>query len=178
MLSFFKNNILAGGSDGYLNGVSGSLSIIMDYTTHKKSLLNSLIFIGNVLGMLIFGYACDKSGRKYSLTLASVFLVVFSILSAAAYYKGTDSGIINSLIIYRFLLGIGIGGEYPAGSTSISEGAQELSGNHKHSLFIFLTDFMICAGFPIEKRIQCQTNKIDLLFTNIQLNIRSTYAHL
>ncbi|KAG5440174.1 hypothetical protein PCANB_001743 [Pneumocystis canis] len=163
MLNFFKQNsflqVLAGGvglfSDGYLNGVSGTLTIIMsniyskEYSMHKKSLLNSLIFIGNVLGMLIFGYACDKSGRKYSLTLASVLLVVFSILSSAAYYRSTNEGIINTLIIYRFLLGIGIGGEYPAGSTAISEGAQEIAGKHKHSLFIFLTDFMICMGFVV-----------------------------
>ncbi|KAG4304672.1 hypothetical protein PORY_002065 [Pneumocystis oryctolagi] len=161
MLKFFKQSgfaqAAAGGvglfSDGYLNGVSGSLTTIIgnlypkEYTTQKKSLLNSMIFMGNVLGMLIFGYACDKSGRKYSLIVASVLLVVFAILSAAAYYKGTNNGVINSLIVYRFLLGIGIGGEYPAGSTTISEGAQEMRGRHKHSLFIFLTDFMICMGF-------------------------------
>lgn len=69
-----------------------------------------MIFLGNVLGMLVFGYACDKSGRKYSLIVASIFLVVFSIMSAAAYYKGTNEGVINTLIIYRFLLGVGIGG--------------------------------------------------------------------
>lgn len=163
MLKIFKekgfSQAIAGGvglfSDGYLNGVSGSLTTIIgniypnEYTTQKKSLLNSMIFLGNVLGMLVFGYACDKSGRKYSLIVASIFLVVFSIMSAAAYYKGTNEGVINTLIIYRFLLGVGIGGEYPAGSTTISEGAQEMSGKHKHSMFIFLTDFMICMGFVV-----------------------------
>lgn len=138
-----------------MNGVSGVLTTIMgniypiEYTTQKKSLLNSLIFVGNVLGMLIFGYMCDKSGRKSSLILASLFLVVFSILSSAAYFGGTNHGIIGSLIVYRFFLGIGIGGEYPAGSTTISESAQEMSIKRKHSIFIFLTDFMICLGFVI-----------------------------
>ncbi|EMR10827.1 hypothetical protein PNEG_00973 [Pneumocystis murina B123] len=142
-------------SDGYLNGVSGVLTTIMgniypvEYTIQKKSLLNSMIFVGNVLGMLVFGYMCDKSGRKISLILASSFLVVFSILSSAAYFKGTNDGIIGSLIVYRFFLGIGIGGEYPAGSTTISESAQEMSIKRKHSIFIFLTDFMICMGFMI-----------------------------
>ncbi|KTW30238.1 hypothetical protein T552_04079 [Pneumocystis carinii B80] len=151
--------VLLGGvglfSDGYLNGVSGVLTTIMgniypvEYTTQRKSLLNSMIFLGNVIGMLAFGYMCDKSGRKMSLILASLFLVIFSILSSAAYFKGTNEGIIGSLIIYRFFLGIGIGGEYPAGSTTISEGAQEMEVKRKHSIFIFLTDFMICMGFVI-----------------------------
>lgn len=142
-------------SDGYLNGVSGLLTTMIgnlypvEYTLQKKSLLNSVIFIGNVIGMLSFGFLCDKVGRKYPLIIASLMLVIFAVLSSAAYYRGTNIGVINTLIIYRFFLGIGIGGEYPAGSTTISEGAQSLPGRHKHSLFIFLTNTMICTGFVV-----------------------------
>jgi hypothetical protein len=47
------------------------------------------------------------------------------------------------------VLGIGIGGEYPAGSVSCAEATGELKKGHRNRWFIFSTNFAIDAGFVV-----------------------------
>lgn len=50
---------------------------------------------------------------------SSAFIIVFVALSAGAYGAGgSTKGLFQALVAYRFLAGIGIGGEYPCGSVS------------------------------------------------------------
>ncbi len=70
--------------------------------------------LGCVLGATVFGRFTDRLGRKTILLIDLLFFVVFAGLSAVAWS-------VTSLIVFRFLLGIGIGADYPVSSTYITE---------------------------------------------------------
>ena len=57
---------------------------------------------------------------------ASGIVVVFTLLSACSKgANGSLTGMVTALEAYRFLLGIGIGAEYPCGSVAASEQSEE-----------------------------------------------------
>lgn len=71
--------------------------------------------------MLIFGWVSDHLSRKIGMIVATIILIIFSALAAGSYgAHGSIGGLLAALTAYRFLLGIGIGGEYPAGSVACS----------------------------------------------------------
>jgi len=112
--------------------------------------ISSLVFVGTVVGQLLFGYLSDKMGRKFGMIAATIILVVFSALSAGAYGAGgSTSGMLAALAAYRFLLGIGIGAEYPSGSVAASEATSEVKKGHRHALFVMVTDFVIDLGWVL-----------------------------
>ncbi len=87
--------------------------------------------IGMFVGAFTLGHYTDKIGRKTMYVIDLLFFVVFAGLSALA----QD---IYQLIIFRFLLGIGIGADYPISSTYISEFAPaEKRGKMISSTFTF-----------------------------------------
>ncbi|KAG1859191.1 major facilitator superfamily domain-containing protein [Suillus tomentosus] len=111
-------------SDGYGNNVigfvlkriygTGSDGITANYSTT----LSSVAFAGaHRGGYVTFGYLSDKAGRKFGMMSATGIVAVFSGLSL--------DGMLAMLIACRFLLGIGIGAEYPCGSVSASEQSEE-----------------------------------------------------
>jgi MFS family permease len=69
---------------------------------------------GAVVGALVFGPLTDRIGRKGMYAFDLVFFVVFAALSALAWNTW-------SLIAFRFLLGIGIGADYPISACYVSE---------------------------------------------------------
>lgn len=110
--------------------------------------ISSIVFAGTVLGQLLFGYLSDKFGRKFGMIAATIIVVVFSIMSAGAYGAGgSTTGLLAALAAYRFLLGIGIGAEYPAGSVAASEATSEAKTGHRHAMFVMVTNFVIDLGF-------------------------------
>jgi MFS family permease len=56
---------------------------------------------------------------------------------------------IKALIAYRFLLGIGIGGEYPAGSVGAAEHSGSLKAGTRNRMFIMFTNVQIDFGFVV-----------------------------
>ena len=57
---------------------------------------------------------------------ASGIVVVFTLLSACSQgANGSLGGLVAALSSFRFLLGIGIGAEYPCGSVAASEQSEE-----------------------------------------------------
>jgi MFS family permease len=98
----------------------------------------------------LFGYLSDKWSRKNALLLSTVILIVFAALAAGSYgYHGSLQGMFAALTAYRFLVGIGIGGEYPAGSVACSEATGELKSGTRNRWFIMFTNVMIDWGFVI-----------------------------
>lgn len=62
--------------------------------------------------MLTWGYISDKFGRKSGMMSATAIIVVFAILQTSAKGAGGSiTGMLQALIAYRFLIGIGIGAE-------------------------------------------------------------------
>ena len=74
---------------------------------------SSAIFAA-IFGQLIFGYLGDRVGRKRVYGIEASILVVGALLSAVA----TN---VYLLILFRFIEGIGIGGDYPISATIMSE---------------------------------------------------------
>ncbi len=70
--------------------------------------------LGAMVGAFTLGRYTDKLGRKAMYLFDLLFFVVFAGLSAISWN-------VSSLLIFRFLLGIGIGADYPISSTYVSE---------------------------------------------------------
>ncbi|KAF9488887.1 putative metabolite transporter [Pleurotus eryngii] len=147
-------------SDGYANGVIGNVNTILTRIYGKEQLgshnysttISSLGFAGTVVGMLIFGYLSDKIGRKFGMMSATAIVAFFSLLSAASSgAQGSFGGMLAMLGACRFLLGIGVGAEYPCGSVSASEQSEQegISRNAQHRWFTLATNSMIDFGFVV-----------------------------
>ncbi|PBL03654.1 MFS Git1p-related glycerophosphoinositol and glycerophosphocholine permease [Armillaria gallica] len=147
-------------SDGYANNIIGSVNTILKRVygnevikaKNYSTLVSSLAFAGTVVGMLVFGYLSDKIGRKFGMMTATGIVALFSGLSAASSgaHHSVD-GLLSMLAACRFLLGIGIGAEYPCGSVAASENSEEssISKNAQHRWFTLATNTMIDVGFVI-----------------------------
>ncbi|KAJ6259509.1 hypothetical protein Dda_5146 [Drechslerella dactyloides] len=142
-------------SDGYLNGVIGTVNTLLgrvygdDYkNSPAQSNVSSIAFAGTIIGMLVFGWISDNCSRKIGMVASTVILIVFAALCAGAYGVGAH-GVLAALTAYRFLLGIGIGGEYPAGSVACSEATGEIKSGQRNRWFIIFTNVMIDFGFVI-----------------------------
>lgn len=82
--------------------------------------------------------------------MSTIILIIFAILSAGAYGAGgTPENLIKALVAYRFLLGIGIGGEYPAGSVGAAEHSGGLKAGTRNRMFIMFTNVQIDVGFVV-----------------------------
>ena len=78
---------------------------------------------------------------------STIILFIFAALSAGSYGGGTVNGMLQALTAWRFLIGIGIGGEYPAGSVACAESTGELKDGHRNRWFIMFTNVQIDLGF-------------------------------
>lgn len=94
----------------WLNSSLGSANTIAIYT----GLLASSALIGMFIGALTLGHFTDKYGRKGMYVIDLIFFIVFATLSAL-------SQNIFELILFRILLGVGIGADYPISSTYVAE---------------------------------------------------------
>ncbi|PVF97948.1 MFS general substrate transporter [Serendipita vermifera] len=146
-------------SDGYANGVIGLVNTILKRlypdviaSTKYGQTLSSLAFAGTVVGMLVFGWISDKIGRKTGMMTATGIVALFSLLSAASKgANGSVKGTLAALSAFRFLLGIGVGAEYPCGSVAAAEQSEDegVAKNAQHRWFVLATNTMIDFGFVI-----------------------------
>jgi hypothetical protein len=101
---------------------------------------------------------------------ATAIVVVFSGLSAASSgANGSIGGLLAMLSAMRFLLGIGVGAEYPCGSVSASEQSEEsgISKKAQHRWFTLATSAYLVLG------ILASRDGVNLLFsTTCRLNDR------
>ena len=76
--------------------------------------VNSMTLAASFLGAFVFGRIADLIGRKRVYWLVAVIMVIGAIGSALAPTFWV-------LVLFRFVLGIGIGGDYPVSAVLISE---------------------------------------------------------
>lgn len=79
---------------------------------------------------------------------STVILIVFAILSAGAYGQSLDT-MLAVLVAFRFFVGIGIGGEYPAGSVGAAEHSGGLKEGSRNRWFIMFTNVQIDLGWVL-----------------------------
>eukprot|EP00158_Paraphelidium_tribonemae_P010238 Partr_v1_DN41087_c0_g1_i1_m36242 putative phosphate transporter len=82
--------------------------------------LSSVALCGTLAGQLLFGYLGDKFGRKSVYGLTLWLMVVASIGSGLSFGNSPDA-VIGTLCFWRFMLGLGVGGDYPLSATIMSE---------------------------------------------------------
>ncbi|MGO9396330.1 MAG: MFS transporter [Xanthobacteraceae bacterium] len=100
---------LAGSLSGQLMQRSG-----LGLTNSQIGLAGSAYLCGAVFGAFLFGWLTDRLGRK---KLFSVTLAVYLLATAATGLSWN----VWSFILFRFLTGAGIGGEYTAINSTIQE---------------------------------------------------------
>ncbi|MDP2330993.1 MAG: MFS transporter [Reyranella sp.] len=86
----------------------------LQLTAEQVGLTGSAYLAGAVLGSLFFGHLTDKLGRK---KLFNVTLGVYLVATAATAFSWD----FYSFMLFRFLTGAGIGGEYSAINSAIQE---------------------------------------------------------
>jgi MFS family permease len=99
-----------------VGAVAGALkqSPVLQLTNTDIGLASSAYLAGAVLGALFFGWLTDRIGRK---KLFFVTLTVYLIATAATAFSWN----FWSFVVFRFLTGAGIGGEYTAINSTIQE---------------------------------------------------------
>jgi putative MFS transporter len=71
-------------------------------------------YVGQIAGALFFGWLAERKGRIIALQWSVVVMSIFSILCAFAWDY-------NSLVVFRLIQGIGLGGEVPVAAAYINE---------------------------------------------------------
>ncbi|MEM3827215.1 MAG: MFS transporter [Candidatus Micrarchaeaceae archaeon] len=145
-ISHIKVMLISGASfftDAYDLFVIGIILImlrpIFSLSTFQLGMLASAALFGAVIGPLIFGTIGDKIGRKYAYWITMLILIIGALGSAT-------SSSFAILFIWRFFLGIGIGGDYPLSSTIVAEYANKNDRGKLISSTFAMQGFGIIAG--------------------------------
>src|SRR5437762_12244097 len=105
-------------TDAYDLFIIGIASTLIAKEWHLSSgrlaLLNSTMLAAACLGAFVFGRFADTSGRK------RVYWVVAAIMIVAAVGSALSPSF-WVLIVFRFVLGFGVGGDYPVSAVLMSE---------------------------------------------------------
>jgi MFS family permease len=105
-------------TDAYDLFVIGIVSVLLKGQWHlgtgQLSLLNAVMLGAAFLGALFFGRLADRIGRTRVYWMSAALMVLAAIGSAL-------SPSLAVLAVFRFLLGFGVGGDYPVSAVLISE---------------------------------------------------------
>ncbi|MCF6767287.1 MFS transporter [Thiotrichales bacterium 19S11-10] len=128
--------------DGYMLYIS-SIALPFIHQEFKLSdlelgLIQSAAPIGAAIGAIIIGRLSDKVGRKSMLIFNLMFFVGIAILSALAWD-------IISLIVFRFLVGIGVGMDYPICAAYMAE----MTPKNKSGQYMAKAMFINCLASPV-----------------------------
>jgi len=117
-----RRTLLAGGLGWMLDAFDVSLyslvlaHLMRDFGMSQAlgGLLNSLTLVASAFGGFLFGLLADRIGRTRSLMAT---IVIYSAASGACGLSQT----VVQLAVFRFVLGLGMGGEWTTGSALIAE---------------------------------------------------------
>ncbi len=108
--------------DGYQLTVIALAILIMkpslSLTSFQSSLLIDSLILGTIVGAVTVGYLSDLFGRKRIYMFNLLFFTVFGLASIV-----TSS--VNLIVVFRILMGISIGADYPVSNSYIAEMAPE-----------------------------------------------------
>jgi MFS family permease len=90
-----------------------SLLADMSISTATAGLLGSVTLVASGIGGVLFGTIADRVGRRPAMILS---ILVYSVFTAACGFAQD----IWQLGVFRFLLGLGMGGEWTSGAAIVS----------------------------------------------------------
>lgn len=100
-------------------------------STTEIGIMISMGFVGQIFGGIIFGWVGERWGRMPSLTWSVSIFSLFSIFCALSWN-------FPSLLIFRTLQGLGLGGEVPVAATYINE----ISKARGRGFFVMIYEFI------------------------------------
>ncbi|KAF8022430.1 hypothetical protein BT93_F0073 [Corymbia citriodora subsp. variegata] len=124
--------------------------------------------LGTVIGQLLFGWLGDRVGRRrvYGITL---MLMMVSSIGCGLSMGTTQGRVLATLGFFRFLLGVGIGGDYPLSATIMSEFANKRKRGAFIAAVFSMQGIGILAGSVVTMvvckifgRIDPSTNEADI----------------
>ena len=104
-------------SDGYNAQIIGYMNPLFKelypdgFSSTIKTRLSNSYLIGEIFGMLWFGWAIDKLGRRTGIFFATLFLVLGIVLATAA-HGNSQLSMFWMMIVGRGVAGFGAGGLY------------------------------------------------------------------
>jgi putative MFS transporter len=104
-------------------------------TPPQIGFLISVGFLGQLVGALFFGWIAERFGRMPAMIWSIATFAVMSFVCALAWDY-------NSLLVFRTLQGVGLGGEVPVAAVYISE----LSKAHNRGRFVLLYELVFPVG--------------------------------
>ena len=99
---------------GLISFIIAQLTVQWRLTPTDASLIASVGFVGMAIGAALGGLLADRLGRRQVFALTLLAYGTFTGLSALSWSVG-------ALIVFRFLVGLGLGAELPVASTLVSE---------------------------------------------------------
>jgi MFS transporter, putative metabolite:H+ symporter len=99
---------------GLISFVMTALAAQWALTSTELSWIGSIGFAGMALGATLGGLLADRFGRRQVFALT---LLIFGIATGAAALSWS----VGALLVFRFLIGLGLGAELPVASTLVSE---------------------------------------------------------
>jgi len=86
----------------------------------ELAFLGSAALMGAAVGQVLFGWLGDRLGRR---KVYGVTLTVMAIAAVGSALSAPVAGLstVTVLILWRFVLGVGVGGDYPLSATIMSE---------------------------------------------------------
>lgn len=116
---------------GLLSFILAALKQDWQLTSTQLGWIGSINSIGMAIGAFVFGLLADKKGRKSAFILTLLMFSIASGLSAFAWGLG-------SLMVLRFFIGMGLGGELPVASTLVSE---SVAAHERGKIVVLLESF-------------------------------------
>ncbi|KAK8485222.1 hypothetical protein V6N11_021392 [Hibiscus sabdariffa] len=86
-----------------LSFIGPAVQALWGLTSHQESLITSVVFVGMLVGAYSWGVVSDKYGRRKG------FLITAVVTSGAGFLSALSPNYI-SLIVFRCLVGLGLGG--------------------------------------------------------------------
>jgi PHS family inorganic phosphate transporter-like MFS transporter len=99
---------------GYVYGAGGKLSVNQDLGVKVATP------VGTLVGQLLFGWLADVVGRK-KMYGVELMIIIVATFGQALSGQAPAIHIIGVLVVWRFLMGVGIGGDYPLSAVISSE---------------------------------------------------------
>jgi MFS transporter, putative metabolite:H+ symporter len=111
-------------------------------TPPEIGILIGASYVGQIIGALAFSWCAERYGRIPCAAAATAIYAVMSLACAAAWS-------FNTLLAFRFIQGIGVGGEMPVAATYISE----LSKAHGRGRFFMLYEMIFPIGLMVTGQV-------------------------
>lgn len=154
-------------TDAYDLFIIGTVTVLLTpifhLSTGQISLLNSISLLASVGGALVFGKLMDRLGRKRMYGLEVTILVVGALASAFAWS-------FTSLLVFRVLVGFGVGGDYATSAVITSEYANKKARGRLVGTVFAMQGFGLLAG-PAIASIFIGTGVPDRLAWRLMLGL-------